>query len=141
METEYDIVYTIVDYWDGPRSGVAQFQGRPHLYQSVFDELADDWTDVFLLQPVDNETFQLELEDWEIWKRWRDAYDKGVTSIEAHPALGVDRERHDELKITLSERLGSISTKIVRARGDFTASDTQGITYVRWTPLDVSNEG
>jgi hypothetical protein len=135
VETGYEIVHTMTDYWDGPRGGIAQFQGRPHVYESLFDQAADDWTDVFLLQPINDETLQLALEDWAIWKRWEAAYTAGLTTIETHPALPADRQRHEELQATLSERLRVDPTTAVRARGDFRVRDAQDILWVRWTPL------
>jgi hypothetical protein len=125
----------MTDYWDGPRGGVAQFQGRPHIYESLFDQATDDWTDVFLLQPIDDETLQLALEDWAIWKRWEAAYAAGITTIETHPALPADRPRHEELQPILSERLCVDPTTAVQAKGDFKVRDTQDVLWVRWTPI------
>ena len=135
METGYEIVHTMTDYWDGPRGGVAQFQGRPHVYKSLFDYATDDWSDVFLLQPIDEETLELALEDWAIWKRWDAAYATGLTTTKTHPALPADRARHDELQAILAERLRVDSTTAVRAKGDFKVRDAQGILWVRWTPV------
>ena len=38
MVTGYELVHTISDYYDGPRSGIADFQDKAHFYQCVFDE-------------------------------------------------------------------------------------------------------
>src|SRR5687768_8510315 len=32
----FERVYTVTDYWDGPREGIADFQDVPHLYRSIF---------------------------------------------------------------------------------------------------------
>ena len=135
METEYEIVHTMTDYWDGPRGGIAQFQGRPHVYESVFDYATDDRSDIFLLQLIDGETFELALEDWAIWKRWEAAYAAGLTTTETHPALPADRPRHEELQAILSERLRVEPTTAVQVKGDFKVRDAQGTIWVRWTPL------
>ncbi len=81
MNKDYEIVYTVTDYWDGPRRGTANYKGAPHFYESLFDEKADDWSDTFLLTPMDEETFKLVLEDWEIWKRWEQAYYKNKSHL------------------------------------------------------------
>jgi hypothetical protein len=91
--------------------------------------------DVFLLQPIDDESLQLALEDWAIWKRWEAAHAAGLTTIQTHPALPADRQRHEELQAILTERLRVDSTTAVQARGDFKVSDAQGIVWVCWTPL------
>jgi hypothetical protein len=43
---------------------------QPHAYKSLWDNSEDDWSDAFLLQPIDDETFRLAMEDWDIWNRW-----------------------------------------------------------------------
>jgi hypothetical protein len=58
----YDKVYTVTEYYDGARAGVADFNGQPHYYECQFDELEGNWSDVFLLKPIDSETFRLALE-------------------------------------------------------------------------------
>jgi hypothetical protein len=47
-------VHLIIDYWDGPREGVADYCGTPHYFRAVFDEKKDEWSDVFrILSPLD----------------------------------------------------------------------------------------
>jgi hypothetical protein len=135
METDYEYVHTLTDFWDGPRGGIAQFHGKPHVYESLFDQTADDWTDVFLLQPIDDETLRLALEDWAIWKRWEMAYDAGLTTTETHPALPADRPRHEQLQAILSARLQVDPATAIRAKGEFQAHDVEDSLLVRWTPL------
>jgi hypothetical protein len=38
------------------------------------------------VQPIDPELLALVLEDWDIWNRWSDAFDRGEASQETHPA-------------------------------------------------------
>jgi hypothetical protein len=46
-------VYTVTDYYDGPKRGVADFGAIPHAYESLFDDSEDEWDSTFLLRPVD----------------------------------------------------------------------------------------
>lgn len=69
----FERVHTMTAYYDGPRTGVADFEGVPHLYESEWNDTAHDFTDTFQLSAVDPETFQLVLEAWEIWLRWERA--------------------------------------------------------------------
>lgn len=39
MDASPEHVYTMTEYYDGPRGGVADFRGTPHVYRSL-------WTDV-----------------------------------------------------------------------------------------------
>ena len=45
----YERVHTVANYFDGPREGLADYQGSPHRYKSEWDEAADDWADPFEL--------------------------------------------------------------------------------------------
>lgn len=101
----WERVYTINDFWDRPCLGIANVEGVPHIYQSLFDSAFDDFTDHYLVCPVDPELLELVLEDWAIWIRWSEAFDLGLVSRESHPALPADRMRHDELHTRIGSRL------------------------------------
>jgi hypothetical protein len=54
MSTEnWDRVYTVNEYYDGPKLGVADYHGKPHIYQKQFSEEDDEYTDRFLLTDID----------------------------------------------------------------------------------------
>ncbi|HWY30681.1 MAG TPA: hypothetical protein VNX46_08015, partial [Candidatus Acidoferrum sp.] len=103
----------------GPRGGIADYHGKPYLYSSFWDEATDDWSDTFLLQPVDEETFRLAMEDWAIWCRWERAYHSGQTPHATHPALPDERARHDEISMVLTPKLQVDPKKAIRVRGRF----------------------
>jgi hypothetical protein len=94
----YEAVFTVTDYHDGPRKGIANFQGQPHFYECIFDDAKDDYLESFRLTPLDKETFQLAMEDWNIWRRWESAFHSGKTDQSTHPALTNEAARHEELK-------------------------------------------
>jgi hypothetical protein len=62
LKPGYERVYTVIDYYDGPRKGIADYRGKPHFYECIFDESKNDYTDSFLLAPVDPQSFQLAME-------------------------------------------------------------------------------
>jgi hypothetical protein len=103
--TGFENIYTVMNYWDGIRSGIADFNGSPHYYECPFDEAKDDWADYFLLHPIDEETFRLAMEGWAIWRRWYIAHQTGQTTFETHPALPEDRARHTAIQEALAGRL------------------------------------
>jgi hypothetical protein len=70
LKPGYEYVFTVTEYFDGPRKGIANYQGNPHFYECIFDEVKDDYSGVFQLTPLDSETLKLAMEDWEIWRRW-----------------------------------------------------------------------
>lgn len=115
----YERVYTVIDYYDGPRKGIADYRGKPHFYECIFDESKDDYTDSFLLTPVDAQSFQLAMEDWAIWQRWKLAFHMGKIDASTHPALPNERERHTELQAILQKVLVADPAKAVTCIGHF----------------------
>ena len=91
----------------------------PIYYECQFDVLRDDWSAVYLLKPLDEETFQLLMEDWDIWSRWRAAFEAGTVSQDTHPALPENRERHMEIETLLKERLIINPERDLKAEGKF----------------------
>ena len=85
----YEMVYTITDWYDGARAGVADLKGKPHYYECRWDDAQDDWSEIWLLKPIDHETFRLALEDWQIWERWRAAFDAARATIETIQRFGL----------------------------------------------------
>lgn len=122
--SEFERVFTMTDYYDGPRGGIAQVGGQPHAYDSLFLDVGDGRAehDIFELRPVDAETLALALEDWEIWLRWETAFYAGATTIETHPALPADRARHDAIAPILHARLEALPGPPIRARAEFRPS-------------------
>lgn len=128
-------VYTITDWYDGPRRGVANFEGNPHSYECLWyagiDTSSDELPGYYLLTPLDAETYQLALEDWAIWERWEAAFAAGTTTQATHPALPEDRTRHDEIEQLLLTKLVANPHSCRRARGEF--SYDGGKPFVEWT--------
>jgi hypothetical protein len=94
----FERVYTVHDYYDRPRSGIANFGGRPHYYSCEWDKAADDYADSFTLVSIDEETLDLALEQWAIWKEWEVAFHKGQRHRESHPALPGLRRTGSEVQ-------------------------------------------
>lgn len=119
MDRKLDIVHTVTDWYDGPRSGIADYQGSPYLYQSEYLDTSPSDMDAFLLIPIDQDVFQLALEDWAIWRRWEIAFHSGETAPETHPVLPEDRKRHEELQRLLDGRLVIDPNRAVRKAAKF----------------------
>jgi hypothetical protein len=116
-----EAVYSVLDYYDGPRSGIANFQGRPHFYYQPLEQYGGSESNNFLVQPVDEETFRLAMEDWAIWCKWERAFLNGETTEETHPALSEDRARHEELERILSAALRIEPGKALQVKAQFEA--------------------
>jgi hypothetical protein len=101
----FETVHTMTDWYDGPRRGVAMVDGRPHLYESCWNDIDSDEETLYLLTPISEELLANAIEDWEIWKRWSHAHKLGNASIESHPALPSDHARHAQLAALLKKQL------------------------------------
>ncbi|HYW13483.1 MAG TPA: hypothetical protein VE871_16095 [Longimicrobium sp.] len=146
----FERVYTVNDYYDGPRSGFADCGGVPHAYRSLWRHDLDDWDpdDRFLLAPVTPEVLAIALEDWAIWLRWEDAYYAGRTTDATHPALPADQPRHAEIRPVIDQALEVDAARACIAVGEFRAKDrgpgeirTPGRLAeleVRWIPASLS---
>ncbi|WP_225771944.1 hypothetical protein [Inquilinus sp. Marseille-Q2685] len=126
-------IHTVWDFWDAPREGVADFQGRPHIYKCQFSEAEDDWTNLFWLMEIDQELLALDLERSAISARWLEELKRGRVSPESGPALPIDRPRFQELQSVIGDRLQLRPERSVIRRGRFVASPGANSTMVEWT--------
>ena len=114
LEPGNEIVFTVTDYYDGPLNGIANFLGKPHFYERIFDSTRDDYSDMYRLTPIDDRTFQLAMEAWEIWRRWETAFHAGRAKMDSHPALPENVAKYEELKRVLGDGLHSGPNAVVR---------------------------
>jgi hypothetical protein len=131
--SDYEIVHTISDWYDGAIAGIANLNGKPHYYEKYWQEGENFWSDTYFLKPLDDETFALAMEDWKIWLRWEKAFKEGKTTQETHPALPKERQRHEELSQILAERLVVIPEKSMKATAEFTYGQP---TQVKWNIVE-----
>ena len=115
----YETVFTVTEYSDWPRNGIANYQGAPHLFEWVSNEEKEPDSKLFRLTPLSAEIFQLAMEEWEIWRRWLVAFYEKKTDISTRPALSIDISRHAELKRILDGALIVDPQKTVMRVGQF----------------------
>ena len=60
--SDYEAVYTITHWYDGARVGIANLKGEPHYYENHWNEDKNDWSEIYFLEPIDAETFELAME-------------------------------------------------------------------------------
>jgi hypothetical protein len=127
----WEPVYTINEFGDRPWLGVADVSGVPHIYSSPFNTVKDDFEDFYLVSVIRPGLFELVLEDWDIWMRWSEAFDKREASNETHPALPEDRPRHDELVRLIGTRLKVDSADAKKLNADFRNA------HLGWNGMEV----
>ena len=138
MSEGFETVHTVSDYYYGPRGGIADFGGKPHYYQSNYDDL-DGGDEAYLLWPLDDKTFHLAMEDWKIWIRWEAAFFAGETQTIAPRALPEDRARLTDLKQMLEARLTErpVGLGVARAHAEFRPKNLDAAPHWGWPTLEV----
>src|SRR5262245_1071946 len=120
----FEQVRTVEDIWDRvPITGIADISGVPHTYERVFSEQDDNWTDIFLLVPIDQDTLDLAIEQWRWWRQWESEFHRGLVPLESHPRTSGIPSRYAELDALVRDRLAKRSKDGVRARGRFRTRD------------------
>ena len=108
-EPGFEEVFTVTDYYDGPRQGIANYCGSAHIYDCVVSEEKQNYSSLYRLTPVTDQVFQLALEDWAIWQRWERAFKAGQTSEKTHSSLPEDAVRHTEFESLVADHLKTTS--------------------------------
>ncbi len=109
-------VYVELEWYDGPIAGVADVNGEPHRFKRRFDVRADDYADLFDVWPIDTETLQLEIEQWNLFVAWNELYETGNASADSHPARGGINARWDEINALLRAAHGAVPAHAKSAR-------------------------
>jgi hypothetical protein len=132
MELLFERVYTIDEWDEGPRCGVANFAGVPHYFRSV-----DESRERFELTPLPREVFDLILEADALFRRWHPGpHRRGDTSAVVRAADGSERARYQALQNDIAAALRGLRPVAV-LRGDFDFDPDR----VRWSPLDGARRG
>ena len=108
-------VYVENEWYDGPRAGVADINGVPHRFKSLFDEEEDHFLGTFLVWPVDKQVLDQEVEQWRIFVEWNTSYEAGQATTESHPGHGGLNARWDELEELLRHSRTEVPTMARRA--------------------------
>ena len=141
LKSGFEEVFTVTDFYDGPRQGIANFKGKPHFYDCIFDDARQGYSDCYRLTPIPSHIFELAMEDWAIWERWQTTFHAGKTTRDSHPALPQDRTRHEEIRGVLDSALRTDDANCVIQIGAFEPIGTPKVlvgvsidTQVKWTP-------
>ncbi len=116
-------VYVENDRYDRPREGIADFNGTPHRFKSKFDDLKDEYSDIYFLIPISYDELDLEIEQWKIFVEWNKKYEAGKASTETHPGNGGVNQRWDEIEKKLHPKRGLIPDSALVAKATFEPID------------------
>lgn len=115
----FEKVLIELDWYDGPRGGVAEVCGILCRFKSNFDEKDDDWLGTFLVWPISEESFALELEAWSIFVSWNKLFESGKAGTKPHPGTGGINIRYDEIVSLLQKERETIPSNCDLAIAEF----------------------
>ena len=137
MSSVWAMVHTVHDWYDGPRSGAAEFQGAVYWYRSVYldTEAWDPDEDRFELAPMTAEALTWDLERTMLFERWDSARRSGTVvwkdgDDDSFGALPEDMTRYRELADRMDKYLDATPPRHL-ARGTFEL----GANRVQWELL------
>jgi len=142
MEAPYEIVYVVEDWYDGPRSGFADYQRNPHFFRSLHLDIESsaDYNpdeDRFELTPVSEQVVEWAVESHQLWLKWDEARRAGTLPQERHDEVRIlreDRARHQELRDMIEQHLASQSAPSFIVCGEINAGFSGG--KVHWRGLN-----
>ncbi len=109
-------VFVENEWYDGPRAGVANVNGRPHRFVSQWDEQDDELLGTYLVWPVEEDELALEQEQWRIFSEWNKQYVAGRLGSETHPGHPGTDGRWDEITLQLASRRETVPSTARRAK-------------------------
>lgn len=112
-------VLAVWDFHDGPRTGIAEYQGRAHYFSCLWDEALDDYSPAFHLWPITQATLVAALEQWAIWCTWEDNYQTGQTEANTHPGTGGIDTRYDQLQQLLDAAVAALPERAIEVTPAF----------------------
>lgn len=86
--TAMDRVLTIDDWWDGPLLGLCTFGGEYCVFERVFSEEMDDWSDEYRLTPIDEAAARKISENYQ---RWCEFMHNGGNAQEWKNTVDIDK--------------------------------------------------
>ncbi|MFE9107078.1 hypothetical protein ACGFJT_39665 [Actinomadura geliboluensis] len=133
----FERAHVELDWYDGPRVGVADIDGRPHYFKGHhYERYHED--DEYEVWPASTEALEWEREQSAIFVKWSERYRAGEVGPETHPGHGGNA-RHNELDALLApHRQAPDNARRMKREMRFVARDPDEVESVnywfRWRP-------
>ena len=94
----FEPVLMIWDIYDGVRTGLAEYDGRPHYFKCLWDEPNENYSERFELSPIDATFLNAATQQWKIYREWELKFHTGMVTLETHPGHRGTNQKYDELE-------------------------------------------
>jgi hypothetical protein len=126
----FERVYMVWDIYDGVRSGIADYRGRPHYFDCALDPDNGGYADAYELWPIDRQLLALATERWALYRAWERRFHSGEVPGETHPGHRGQNHRYDELGDRIDQWLKMRGPAARRALAEFRAcADQRELPY------------
>lgn len=114
----FERVYVELEWYDGPRAGIADIHGVPHRFKSNNDDTDDDPLGTFSVRVVEPAVLAKEQEQWRIFVAWSRRYEAGDSAASEHPGVGGVDPRYDALERELAHDRNASQATVRQARAE-----------------------
>ncbi|MFF0765059.1 hypothetical protein ACFYWH_34350 [Streptomyces sp. NPDC003737] len=97
----FERVYVELEWYDGPRKGLAVIDGVPHYFEGRDYDHADE-ADEYDVWSASEAAVAMEREQWAIFANWNERREAGAMDLGSHPGSGGVDARYDELDVLLA---------------------------------------
>lgn len=134
----FERAYVELEWYDGPRKGLADIDGVPPYFEGRDYDRADE-ADEYVVWPASEAAAAMEREQWAIFAKWNRRREAGTVESGSHPGSGAVDARYDELDVLLAPfRQAPHSARRLVAEVRFDAGAryrVDGVGYwLRWCP-------
>jgi hypothetical protein len=118
MKRGYEPVFTVLEYYDGPRKGIAGYRKTPHFFDCIIND-KDEYSEKYLLTPVDDETYRLAMEASKILRKWEIRFHENKRANTTSRAYLLHTKKYRAINRVLEKRLVTIPQQAIIRMGHF----------------------
>ena len=121
---KFEPVIMMWDYFDGARTGMAEFNGIAHYFDGKFDETLIGFPEDYELSPVCDQFLKSAHKQWKIYRDWQFKFRQGLEVQENHPGGRGTNPEYDRLQDELDIGIDALTPLPDRYIPEFRASAT-----------------
>lgn len=120
-DAHFERLYYVDRYYDGPRDGLADYNGIPHFFECPFNEETDDYCDYFILGRAPDGSLQLASALMAIRRNWQSQIERGLITIDTWIKMAREDSAYQRLATSMrADRTAALQSEAVfRVQAEF----------------------